>query len=259
MRPASGPGDKLCVTYVGHATVAIGLGGTSLLTDPILRSRVAFLRWTTAVHSDVFPSLDVVLISHLHHDHCDPRSLALLGHDKTLLVPWGTERFFRRRGFTDVVPMKPGDGHQLGRVSVVATEAEHDGRRHPFSAVGTAIGYVVADDGVGTYFAGDTDLFAGMSALGRKIDVALLPVAGWGRSLGPGHLDPVRAAEAVDRIRPALAIPIHWGTMRPVWHRSPSLEQTDAPATAFTSEVRRRRLATEVRVLAPGDSLTWPV
>src|SRR3954470_17037335 len=88
------PGDTLSITYVGHATVRIDLAGTSLLTDPILRNHVAFLRWTAAAQTASVAPVDAVLISHLHHDHCDSPSLALLGHSRTLLVPWGTERFF---------------------------------------------------------------------------------------------------------------------------------------------------------------------
>jgi len=71
---------------------------------------------------------------------------------------------------------------------------------------------VVEAGGVRVYVAGDTDLFAGMSRLG-PVDVALLPVWGWGPTLGPGHLDPPRAAEAVRRIKPKKAVPVHWGTL----------------------------------------------
>ncbi len=67
-------------------------------------------------------------------------------------------------------------------------------------------------DDVRMYVAGDTDLFDGMTALG-PVDVALLPVWGWGPSLGPGHLTPQRAAEAVKRVRPRIAVPVHWGTL----------------------------------------------
>src|SRR5262249_60752921 len=64
------------------------------------------------------------------------------------------------------------------------------------------------------YFAGDTDLFGGMQELAPGLDVALLPVAGWGPRVGSGHLDPQRAAETLRLLRPRVAIPIHWGTYR---------------------------------------------
>ena len=73
-----------------------------------------------------------------------------------------------------------------------------------------ALGYVIAGGGRRVYFAGDTELFEEMSEL-RPIDLALLPVWGWGPSLNPGHLDPAGAARALALLRPRVAVPIHWG------------------------------------------------
>ena len=74
-----------------------------------------------------------------------------------------------------------------------------------------ALGYVVSGSQQ-VYFAGDTDLFAGMSALAGALDVALLPVAGWGPKVDAGHLDPLRAAKSLPLLKPRIAVPIHWGT-----------------------------------------------
>jgi len=99
------------------------------------------------------------------------------------------------------------------------------------------------------YFAGDTDLFDEMATLG-PIDLALLPVAGWGLRLPPGHLDPQRAAEALLRIQPRVAIPIHWGTYAP-W-RAPAFD--DTPARTFAELAATKAPGVEVRVLRPGES-----
>jgi len=109
---------------------------------------------------------------------------------------------------------------------------------------------VVTAPGGSVYFAGDTDLFEGMRAIGDLgLDVALLPVAGWGPTLGPGHMDARAAAEAAARLRPRIAIPIHWGTISPVGMADPG----DRPAREFA--VHAAELAPEVRVvqLAPGE------
>jgi len=172
-----------------------------------------------------------------------------------LLVPDGSVPFFARHGFDNAVAMPPGRVRQVGALTVTATPAVHDRRRQPLGAVGTAVGFVVAAHGRRVYFAGDTDLFPEMADI-APVDVALVPVAGWGRSLGPGHLDPVRAAEAVHLLRPRVAVPIHWGTLRPFWHRSPAPSVNDAAARAFAAEVRRRGLPTSVAVLQPGESLS---
>ena len=114
-----------------------------------------------------------------------------------------------------------------------------------------AVGYVLAGT-QSVYFAGDTDLFSGMAALG-PVDLALLPVAGWGPRLPPGHLDPARAAEAAALIRPRIAIPIHWGTYAP-WRPSPG---DDTPALEFATKAATLAPDVEVRVLRPGDTTSF--
>jgi L-ascorbate metabolism protein UlaG (beta-lactamase superfamily) len=122
-----------------------------------------------------------VLISHLHHDL---RSLRSLGRDRTVLVPGDTGRFFRRHGFTDVVAMQSGVTRQVGIVSVTTTPAAHDGSRLPLGPRRGAVGYVVTAGEQRLYVAGDTGLFEEMAELGR-LDEAVIPIAGWGRELGP--------------------------------------------------------------------------
>jgi len=243
------------VTFFGHASTCIELSETMLLTDPILRRRVGALRWTVASPPQAqWAQAHAVLISHLHLDHCDLPSLDRLGHARTLLVPGGAEPFFRRRGFRKVVGLLPGSAISIAGVTITAVEARHDGRRYRLGPHAPAVGYLIAAAAGSVYFAGDTDLFAGMQDLTGRCDVALLPVWGWGRSLGDGHLDPVRAAEAVARIRPALAVPIHWGALRPVWEcRTPSPQ----PADDFAAHARTADVPTEVRVLRPGTSTEW--
>jgi L-ascorbate metabolism protein UlaG (beta-lactamase superfamily) len=116
---------------------------------------------------------------------------------------------------------------------VRATHAEHDGRRRVGPASertsGPALGYLVCGPDSTTYFAGDTDMFAGMAdlatGLATGIDLAVLPVGGWGLSLPIGHIDPVRAAEALPLLGATRAIPIHWGSLRipGLWRLRPQL------------------------------------
>ncbi len=83
-------------------------------------------------------------------------------------------------------------------------EALHSGRREPFGSVGPAIGCVI--EGSRTVdFPGDTDLFPGMGDLAGRLDLALLPVWGWGPTIGEGHMNPERAAQAAAMLRPRLA------------------------------------------------------
>ena len=113
------------------------------------------------------------------------------------------------------------------------------------------MGFVLAGT-LRVYFAGDTGLFAGMARL-APLDLALLPVWGWGPRLGPGHLDPASAAEALTLLRPRIAVPIHWGTYSPFWYFRPPPYLSE-PGPAFAHEAARLAPEVEVRVLRPGGS-----
>ena len=246
------------IRYLGHATVVIDLGDTRILTDPILTGRVMFIRRVT----DTMPSPprrpDAVLVSHGHLDHLHRPSMALLRRETPIIVPVGLGTLVRGWGFRQVTELRVGEEIALGTVSVTAVPAVHSGMRPPSGPRAEAMGFLLRGDGTTVYFAGDTDLFDEMHELARVgIDVALLPVWGWGPRLGAGHLDPERAAEAVERLRPATVIPIHWGTLWPIamrWHRhrltEPPLELADA--------VARRGLPARVVVLQPGETLELP-
>jgi L-ascorbate metabolism protein UlaG (beta-lactamase superfamily) len=85
------------------------------------------------------------------------------------------------------------------------------------------------------------------------IDAALLPVAGWGPTLGPGHMDAERAAEAAALLRPAVAVPIHWGTLHPRGRRRGAWFHR--PPHRFAARVAQLAPEVDVRVLEPGAAL----
>ena len=243
------------VTYVGHATVHIALDGVRLLTDPVLRTRMGHLRRRRGrVDPAALRGIDTILISHAHYDHLDIPSLERLGRITPIVVPRGVGALVRRRSFAHVVEIEEGETISIGGLSVTATLAEHSGRRGPFAS-GQALGYVVAGSSR-IYFAGDTDLFPAMAELG-SIDVALVPIWGWGPSLGRGqHMDPERAAESLSLLRPRIAVPIHWGTYHPL-----HLGLREAPRYLSEPPARFVRAAAgvapdvDVRVLHPGETL----
>ena len=249
-------GDR--VTYAGHGTVLLELGDARLITDPVFGGRVAHLhRHAPRPAAELSDDLDAILISHLHPDHADRRSLRRLDPAAPVLCPTGAGGFLSRLGFADVCEMAPGDSQTVAGLTVSATPADHRHGRSPFSARNAAaIGYLI--DGRRVYFAGDTDLFDGMSDL-HPVDLALLPVAGWGAGLGIGHLDPERAARAAKLLEARLAVPIHWGTfarygMRPRLRHKLLTE----PPRRFAELAARLAPDVEVRVLEPGGSLRLP-
>jgi len=246
---------RASVGYIGHATVLVDLAGVKLLTDPLLRNRVAHLRRAAKIDGTVLRGVDAVLISHIHYDHLDIPSLQRLGRELPLVVPHGSGGLIRRKGGrTNVLELREGEQSEIGAVAVRATHADHDTGRLPFGIKADPLGFVIEGDGRTVYFAGDTDLFEGMADLG-PVDVALLPIWGWGPTMGPGHMDPVRAAQAAARLRAGVAIPIHWGTYFPIQlglRGAPAF--LDTPPEIFEQALREYAPDTELRVLRPGET-----
>ena len=241
------------VTYIGHATVLLELDGVRLLTDPVLRRRVLHLRRDAAVSAERLANVDAVLVSHAHWDHLDVPSLAQLGRDVRVVLPRGAGRIVRRLRFANVVEVDVGQSVEIGDVTVTATEAEHDAGRGPFGVRAPALGYLVTGS-KRIYFAGDTDLFPAMAEL-APLDLALLPVAGWGPRLPPGHLDARRAIEALRLLEPRSAVPIHWGTYS-TDHEAETDPGCCAGAGGGVRAARGRAGAdVEVHVLALGETL----
>jgi L-ascorbate metabolism protein UlaG (beta-lactamase superfamily) len=243
------------LTWIGHGTVLLNLDGVRLLTDPVLRHRVWHLRrQVPGTEATKYADVDAVLVSHLHFDHLDLPSLKRIGRSVPLVVPRGGGGLLVRRGFRRVVEVEPGEEVRIGALTIRATHAEHDGLRLPLGAKAPALGYVVGGSRR-IYFAGDTDLFEGLVEIGRDLDVALLPIWGWGPSAGPGHLDPRRAAEALGLLRPLLAVPIHWGTYAPLGLGRVQSTLLPDPVKAFRREAAEIAPGVKVRVLDLGETL----
>jgi L-ascorbate metabolism protein UlaG (beta-lactamase superfamily) len=242
------------ITYIGHATVLIEVGNARILTDPVLRYRVVHLRRRRSPILDIWQEkLDAVLISHLHYDHLDLPSLRKLGKRTRLIVPVGAGALLRQHGFTNIEELRIGERTTVADAPVTATMAVHSGSRGPLGPTAECLGYIVGNETQRVYFPGDTDLFPEMEQMAGNIDVALMPVWGWGPTLGAGHMDPYRAAQASQLIAPQIAIPIHWGTLYPMAiHRLTRAFLIDPPLL-FREFIRRMALQIDVRILQPGD------
>jgi L-ascorbate metabolism protein UlaG (beta-lactamase superfamily) len=242
------------ITWLGHATVLLELSGVRLLTDPVLRRRLWHLvRVAEPVDSALVERLDAILISHLHQDHFDPPSLRRVSRETHLVAPRGAGALARRLGFRLVTELSAGEEIRIGSVGVTAVPARHDGRRPPLGPTADAVGYMVSGRSR-VYFVGDTDLFEEMAELAPGLDAALLPVWGWGPTLGDGHLDPKCAARCLPLLRPRLAVPIHWGTLFPVGLSRVFARRLEEPPLDFERHAATLAPEVEVRVLAPGEA-----
>ncbi|MER5732593.1 MBL fold metallo-hydrolase [Streptomyces sp. NPDC002138] len=253
------------ITWWGHATCTVEDSGVRLLTDPLFARRLAHLRRRRgAVPPAEAAVADAVLVSHLHADHLHLPSLARLAPGTLLVVPRGARRAVpglarvaSARGLR-VTEVAPGEETAVRELRIRAVSARHDGRRLPFGPqAAPALGYVVTGAAT-TYFAGDTGLFDTMAEEVGPVDVALLPVGGWGPYLGPGHLDAGRAARALALLAPAAAVPVHYGTYWPIGMDAVRPHEFHAPGEEFAREAARRAPKVTVRVPEHGERVRLP-
>jgi L-ascorbate metabolism protein UlaG (beta-lactamase superfamily) len=231
------------ITWLGHSSVLVDVDGVRLLADPLLRDRVGFLRRTEPLAGSgaLGPGgVDAVLVSHLHDDHCDLRSLRRLDAP-VVVAPPGAGRWLTARGVRRVAELPPGRSMAVGPILVHAVRAEHDGRRRPWGPPACAVGHVVTGT-VSAWFAGDTAPHEGMRSVSEIAgppgpDLAVLPVWGWGPRLGPGHLDPAQAAEVALLVGARHAVPVHWGTLYPVGMRRVMRRRLVEPGPEFAAAV----------------------
>ncbi|NII67142.1 MBL fold metallo-hydrolase [Cellulomonas uda] len=199
------------VRWLGHASVVLDLTlageqpgvarRVRLLTDPLLRRHAGLLRRRGgAPRREDWCDADAVLVSHLHHDHAELGSLELLGATPVVAPP-SNAHWLTRHGVPAVAVPEGSWWHVPGTgVRVRPVTAVHGHRPMPHRP-NAAVGFLVVGPGVRVWFAGDTAPFPQMAELpalaGGPIDLALVPVGGWGPRLSGGHMDPVQAAEAV--------------------------------------------------------------
>ncbi|TDV55052.1 MBL fold metallo-hydrolase [Actinophytocola oryzae] len=261
--------SPLGLRFVGHSTVRVELAGHAVLTDPVLTNRVSVLSRVTppstmADRADV----DLVLLSHLHGDHIHLPSLRLLSPHVRVVVPRGAGDWLRSKGIRRVDELAPGEVLEHGDLLIRGVRADHSGHRWgprlTHGPQAQAMGHIIEGAGRRVYAAGDTDLFPDMASF-TDLDVALLPVWGWGPTLGPGHLNPERAAAAVDLLKPRVAVPVHWGTLAltglpqaPGKHGRRMRHLLERPPRAFAEAVEELGLSTKILVTAPGETVRLP-
>lgn len=245
---------RVRITWWGHATMLVE-DGARVLTDPVMTAPFRYLRRRAGVDPDPKSMRpDVVVISHLHGDHLHLPSLRRLPWGTLVVVPRGAGQLLAHLQLT-VQEVEVGDRVNAAGVRLTVVPAKHDGGRSRVSRVhGIAVGYII-EGAARTYFAGDTGRFDAMAELG-PLDVALLPVAGWGPTLGrgDGHLDAKQAAEVLTWLRPKVAVPMHYGTFWPRflwWYRPIRFEP---PGEEFAERAKTVAPDVDVRVLPPATS-----
>lgn len=229
------------VRWIGHATVALEVHGVRLLTDPLIRPHAGLLRRAGhSPHHDQWAGTEAVLLSHLHLDHADVASLRQLPHVPVLTgrenAPWLRKCRFIARGLDDDEWTTLTSRHTHRSVEIRLVRADHHARPMPHRP-NAAHGFLVRGGGRVVWFAGDTSVYDDMARLpelaGGPIDLALLPIHGWGPRLSEGHMGPEEAATACDLAHVRAVAAIHYGTFHPVGFHLASLDWMTRPRAQF--------------------------
>jgi L-ascorbate metabolism protein UlaG (beta-lactamase superfamily) len=210
------------LTWIGHATFVLRLGGKLIATDPVWSERMAVVKRLSpvGVPLDQLPPLDIVTVSHNHYDHLDAPTIARLGAGPLYVTPLGNGRWLRKAGATNVVELDWWQSHSVGDVELTLVPARHWSMRAPWNRNDALWGGFVyrSREGV-AYHSGDTALFDGFTEIGRRmgaIDWAMLPIGAYEPRwfMEPQHMNPEDAAEAFVRLGAGRLCAMHWGTFK---------------------------------------------
>jgi L-ascorbate metabolism protein UlaG (beta-lactamase superfamily) len=253
----------LALTWLGHSTVVIEIGNVRLLTDPLLFRHAPPLRrrWPRPDPAR-WTGTDAVLLSHLHHDHAELRSLRLLRSAPVVTAAANAE-WLRSKGLLQAVGLRD-EWYDVGAggVSVRLVPAVHRARPMPHRP-NAANGHLIrSTDHTVVWAVGDTEMFKAMGDLarwaGHKLTAALVPIGGWGPRLSQGHLDPEEAAAACALADPDWVLPVHWGTLHlPGGRRIPG-GWMDRALPAFRDALARVAPGSRLITLRPGERWKQP-
>lgn len=230
--PARVVGERMLVTWVGHASVLVQTDGLNILTDPVWSNsagpfgfgptRVA----EPGIRFEDLPKIDLVVVSHNHYDHMDLATLKRLwDRDRPVIVTsLGNDSVIGQAGVKAIardwggrVALRPG-------IDVIVNRSHHwdsrwfaDRNRALWSSF-----VVTLPSGGNLFFAGDTGAgdfgWVDKAASYGPIRLALIPIGAFrftaGQMASGSHIGPVDALEVYRRLGAARALGVHWGTFR---------------------------------------------
>ncbi|HEY2902681.1 MAG TPA: MBL fold metallo-hydrolase [Polyangia bacterium] len=211
------------LTWIGHATFVLRLGGALVATDPIWSTRISGVIKRQAppgVALQSLPPIDVVTVSHNHYDHLDLPTLKRIGKKTLFVTPTGNGALLRAAGLPNVVELDWWQSHQVGALTITAVPARHWSMRAPWNRNDMLwSGFVFRGPEGAAYHAGDTALFDGFAEIAQRmgpIDWALLPIGAYEPRwfMEAQHMNPEDAGEAFARLGARQLVAMHWGTFK---------------------------------------------
>jgi len=252
------------ITYIGHATLLLELGGATILTDPNFDPKLGRILPRVSppgIALESLPALDAILLTHAHADHLSFDSLERLPKNIPLLAPPVVAKWLRRLGHAQAVDLAPQESTRIAGVTIHAASATHRGNRYGYDRWRSDANMYLLDAARDTlFFAGDTALVGDTHHMvervlwknDRALDLALLPIGyapWWKPGFRKGHLTHDDALTLFERLRARFFVPYHWGTFRHVTSTA-----HDA-IRRLRERLESHHLASAVRIIEPGESL----
>jgi L-ascorbate metabolism protein UlaG (beta-lactamase superfamily) len=256
--------DEIGVTFIGHSSFLLQMGGRNILVDPVYARWLILLRRQRrpGVRIKDLPPIDMVLLTHAHMDHLNRPSLRRIarrmrrkfGRAPEVLVPRGNEDLVDTLGFSAVHALRWWESTVVQGLNITLTPARHWGTRWFKDSHRGYGGYVLEHAGVSLYDSGDTAYFDGFREIGRRLrpQLALLPIGAYHpASFRTVHTSPEDALQAFVDLGATTMVPMHYGTFRL------SQEPMEEPVPRLLASAAKLGLSGGVRVVAEGETAVF--
>lgn len=229
-------------TWIGHSTVLIQIGDTTILTDPVMFDRIGLYvlgytvglqRYTKpAIPVEKLPKIDIVLLSHAHIDHMDLETLNWLTerspNQVNCITAKNTADIINDLKWKTLTELDWNESISINGVNIIGREVLHNGwrlpgekcRRDGYKRTGRSYnGYVIERDGLRIAFGGDTAYTKSFTQFGN-VDVSIMPIGAY-QGYSDNHCTPEEALQMTKMMKSPVILPIHFGTFHqssePVW------------------------------------------
>lgn len=258
-------GDRPAVTWLGHSSAIIYIGGRCILTDPVLEpgpSTVSPLPQRLVdipLRVDDLPAIDAVVLSHGDYDHLHLPTMNALARrfpNLEVLVPPGVAGFVMQAGSVRIIRPRLGAPTQFQGLTITAEPAHHETRRNLTALkTGDAFSWVITDGRKTVLFIGDTGYGPAFRQIGSShgpVDLLLVPIGAYEprELVADMHVNPEEAVRIAREVGARLAIGIHWGTFK--------LSPERPSDTVRRFRQAGREMGVKARVLPIGGTVAVP-
>lgn len=213
---------SLAAVWIGHATVLLRIGGMTVLTDPVLSSRIGLglglftggpkRHVAPALNISELPPIDLILISHAHFDHLDRPTLYRLPKNIPVVAASQTQDLIRDLGFERITEMSWGEKLRVGCLYLTARPVQHWGARTFYDRYRGYNAYLIESETKKVLYAGDTAYFQGFRDL-PPVDLAIFGIGAYNPYIA-AHATPEQVLQMADDCHAERILPMHHSTFR---------------------------------------------